>query len=195
MKRTIEIVVPVLAILLCTNCFADCNCSDWVNRGGYCVDYVRSRIPTFPIPKDVAEISVLKNREVRDVDEGDVAIFDLRHYWHVAYVEKVHRDRYGAATAIDVSEQNFGGQMSFDDYVNRWSPKNESEWKRATCCGVTEEYDLTGVRKNIPLNSVTQIWSPTVSASRGTGERRGNPVFNKVREVLNLFILATEKYL
>ena len=187
--------MPVLAIVLCTNCFADCNCSDWVDRGGYCVDYVRSRIPTFPIPKDVAEISALRNKEIRDVVAGDVAIFDLRNYWHVAYVEKVHRDQQGNATAIDVSEQNFGEQLSFDDYTYRWSPKNESEWKRAVCCGVTDKYDLTDVRTNISLATIKQIWSPTVAASRGSGEGRGNPLFKKVREVLNLFIMATEKYL
>ena len=125
--------------------------------------------------------------------EGDVAIFDLGRYWHVAYVEKVHTDQQGNATAIDVSEMNFGGQMSFDEYKSKWSPKNESEWKRALCCGVTDKYDQTDSRKNVALNTVTQIWSPAPAASEGMAGRGDNSVIDKVREVLNRFFLFTER--
>jgi hypothetical protein len=160
-----------------------------MGKGGYCVDYVKTRIPTFPVPKTDAEIAALKNRETSQVEEGDVAIFDLGNYWHAAYVEKVHLDRQGTATAIDVSEMNFGGQMSFQEYRNKWDQKNEREWKRAICCGVTKKYDQTSRRKNIALDSVEQIWSPDLPAPQETREGHGDgSLIDKAREAFNRFI-------
>jgi hypothetical protein len=164
MRRIPILVTTLIITVIHTSCYAGCNCDDWVKGGGYCVDYVKSRIPAFQIPKNTTEIAALKNKEIPEVTEGDVAIFDLGNYWHVSYVEKVHVDQRGNATAIDVSEMNFGGQMSFHEYINKWNPKNESEWERALCCGVTNKYGQTSLRKNIALNSVKQIWSPTFTA-------------------------------
>jgi hypothetical protein len=181
---------------LSKNSYADCNCDNWVERGGYCVDYIKTKVPTFPIPKSVAEISVLKNKETAKVEEGDVAIFDLGKYWHVAYVEKVHLNSQGNATTIDVSEMNFGAQISFDEYKKRWHTRNESEWRRALCCGVTKKYDQTSRRKNIALNSVEQIWSPEAAASQEiSAGHRDETLFEKVREALNQFIQFTGREL
>ncbi|BCS52519.1 hypothetical protein [Geobacter sp. SVR] len=190
MKR-ISIIAATL-LLAGTYCHAGCTCDDWVKKGGYCVDYVKSRVPLFPIPKDHAEITELKNEAVSGVSEGDVALFDLGNYWHVAYVEKVLRDRHGNATGIDVSEMNFGGEMSFEEYKNRWNPKSESEWRRAVCCGVTDKYFQLGFRRNVPLSSVTQVWSPP---SEGFNWRDGKAVAGKAREVLNRFFLFLEREL
>lgn len=148
-----------------TSCNAGCNCDDWVLRGGYCVNYVKSRIPTFPIPKNTSEIAALKNKETAKVTVGDVAMFNFGNYWHVAYVEKVHMDKHGNSTAIDVSEMNFGRQISINEYKNRWGTKDENEWKRALCCGVTDKYDQTSMRTNIALNNINQIWSPVSNVS------------------------------
>lgn len=178
-----------------TGCYAGCNCDDWMNKGGYCVDYIKARIPAFPVPQNIPEIESLKNRDISDVAEGDVAIFDLNNFWHVAYVEKVHLDRQGNATSIDVSEMNFGDQMSFNEYKRKWGQKSRSEWKRALCCGVTDNYDRTSSRKNIALNSVTQIWSPA-SPSPGDGFKDSDDtVLGKVREVFNRFIQFTGREL
>jgi hypothetical protein len=168
-----------------TSCYAGCNCDDWVKRDGYCVDYVKTKIPTFPIPSNITEIASLKNRDIPEVTEGDVAIFDLGNYWHVSYVEKVHLDQQGNATTIDVSEMNFGKQMSFQEYMNRWGSKKASEWKRALCCGVTNNYDQTSVRINIPLNTVTQIWSPIIAAYKADNGRRRYTIVDNVMEVFN----------
>ena len=102
-----------ITIILRTNCHAGCNCADWMNKGGYCVDYVKTKIPSFPIPQNKDEITTLKNRDIFKVTAGDAALFNFSNYWHVAYVEKVHLDQHGNAIAIDVSEMNFGGQLSF----------------------------------------------------------------------------------
>lgn len=193
MRRISIIVVTVVIAAMHSNCYAGCNCEDWVNRDGYCVDYVKSRVPEFPVPNDVAEIEVLKNRDVPEVMEGDVAIFDLGRYWHVAYVEKVHLDNQGNASAIDVSEMNFGGKMSYKEYKSRWSPKSVNEWKRALCCGVTDKYSQTSTRKNVALDTVKQIWSPAEVPAEAIGINRFNSVVSKVREVLNRFILFTLK--
>jgi hypothetical protein len=195
MKRIIILTAAISFSALPSNCFAGCNCDDWVDKGGYCVDYVKSKIPSFPIPKSVAEITLLKNRETAKVEEGDVAIFDLGKYWHVAYVEKVHSDQLGNATAIDISEMNFGGQISFQEFKNKWNPKNSSEWKRAVCCGVTQKYDQLSKRKNIALNSVEQIWSPDSAASQNILEGHNDTILNKVREALNQFIQFTGREL
>lgn len=195
--KTIQILAAtVLVTVLRTSCHAGCNCDDWMDRGGYCVDYIKNRIPAFPIPQSDAEIEALKNRETAKVEEGDVAIFDLGRYWHVAYVEKVHLDSQGAATAIDVSEMNFGGQLSLQEYRNRWNQTSESEWKRALCCGITKKYDQLGRRKNIALDSVEQIWSPDAATSQViSGGRQDATLLEKIREALNQFIQFTGREL
>jgi hypothetical protein len=195
MKLIKILATALLIIFMHTGCYAACNCDDWMNRGGYCVDYVKTRIPTFPIPKTDAEIASLKNKETSKVVEGDVAIFDLGKYWHVAYVEKVHVDSQGTATAIDVSEMNFGGLLPFGEYRKKWRPGNESGWKRALCCGVTKNYSRTGVRNNISLDSIEQIWSPVSAASREKNAGRTDTLLEKVREAFNQFIQFTGREL
>jgi hypothetical protein len=195
MRRIPLSVTAVVITGMHTACYAGCNCDDWMNRGGYCVDYVKTKIPTFPIPKTDAEISALNNKGIPEVSEGDIAIFDLGNYWHAAYVEKVHLDQHGRATAIDVSEMNFGGQLSYDEYKKRWNPGNEGEWKRALCCGVTNRYDLTGLRKDIALSSVKQIWSPASAASRENSAGQSDTLLEKAREAFNHFIQFTGREL
>jgi len=188
-KISITVVMVFSLMALSSTSFAGCNCDDWMDRGGYCVDYVKTKIPAFPIPKTDTEIEALKNRETSKVEEGDVAIFDLGRYWHVAYVEKVHTDSRGRATAIDVSEMNFGGQLSFDEYKSRWRTKKESEWKRALCCGVTKKYDQLSRRKNIAIDSVEQIWSPdNANSQKNSAGRRNATLLDKVKQALNQFI-------
>ncbi|GAW68094.1 hypothetical protein GPEL0_01f4270 [Geoanaerobacter pelophilus] len=161
-----------------------------MERGGYCVDYIKDRIPSFQIPtKD--DMVALKNTDVAEVAEGDVVIFAIKNYWHVAYVEAVRRDRRGEATAIDVSEMNFGDGLSFAEFKARWKSKSRNEWSRAVCCGITENYDLVTWRKNVSLDTVKQVWSPDDAASEG-GRLRVNVLVDKVKEVLNKFFDYTE---
>lgn len=183
MRIPIIVATIVVAGLLHARCYAGCNCDDWMQKGGYCVDYIKTQIPAFPIPQNATEIEALKNKDISDVEEGDVAIFNLGSYWHVAYVEKVYPDQQGNAAAIDVTEMNFGGQLSFGEFRNTWKQKSRSEWKRALCCGITDNYGQAGSRKNVALNTVTQIWSPDET------------VFDKVREVFNEFIQFTGREL
>jgi hypothetical protein len=183
------------ALLAATPCQAGCNCDDWMKRGGYCVDYVKTKIPLFPMPKDHAQMAELRNREVPEISEGDVAIFDLGTYWHVAYVEKVLRDARGNATAIDVSEMNFGGDLSFDEFKNRWNSRQEPEWRRAVCCGVTDAYSRLGFRKNVPLATVTQVWSPAEASQAFNWWDGRDAAIGRAREVLDRFFLFLERKL
>lgn len=178
-----------------SNCYADCKCDDWVERGGYCVDYVKSKIPTFPVPQSVAEITVLKNREVAKAEEGDVAIFDLGRYWHVAYIEKVNRNQVGQAVSVDVSEMNYGGKLSFNLFKNKWKQNDEQEWKRALCCGVTSKYDQLDTRKNVAINSIEQIWSPDIIFSQEQSGGYADLFKNKIREALDQLIQLKERVL
>lgn len=191
MKILVIVVTIVVTGMLHTHCYAGCNCDDWIKKGGYCVDYVKSKIPTFPIPQNTAEIAALKNKDNRKVSEGDVALFGFSNYWHVAYVEKVHLDQHGNATAIDVSEMNFGDQLSFYEFKNKWKQKSRSEWKRAICCGVTENYGQMSARKNVALNTVKQIWSPVATTSEITRGEHDDTAFDKIREALNRFLQFT----
>lgn len=194
--KSVAIVLLTLAIAgSYTPCYAArCNCDVWMDRGGYCVDYIKERIPSFLIPtKD--DMLALKNTEVADVTEGDVAIFTIKNYWHVAYVEAVHRDRRGEPTAIDVSEQNFGDELSFVDFKTRWKSNSRQEWNQALCCGITENFDRVTWRRNISISTVKQVWSPDDAASAGTGRQRVNAFVDKVREVLNKFLDYTEREL
>ncbi|NVN89550.1 MAG: hypothetical protein HXX11_03005 [Desulfuromonadales bacterium] len=159
MKRFFELAV-ILIFCMGKPCFAAWNCDDWVARRGYCVDYVKSRVPLFPIPATVSDILQLNNKNVRRVAKGDVAIFDLGRYWHVAYVENVYRDHYGNAISIDVSEKNYGEKLTRGDFKNKWDSKQSNDWKRAVWCGVTSEYGQTSMRTNVAIDSVDQIWSP-----------------------------------
>lgn len=194
-KAAFKILLTLLIVGVHTCCYAvSCNCDDWMEKGGYCVDYIKTKIPTFKIPyKD--EMPGLKNTSVCNVTEGDVAIFTVRNYWHVAYVEKVHRDQHGEATAIDVSEMNFGGDLSFAEFKNKWKSKSWTEWNRALCCGITDNYDEISVRKNIDLDTVKQIWSPDDVVSEGVGAQRIKIILGKIREVISRFTEFTEENL
>ena len=193
-----HIAVMVLTVLLCgihTSCYAlRCNCDDWIEKGGYCVDYIKERIPEFSIPyKD--DMDALKTTDIDDVTEGDVAIFAIKNYWHVAYVEKVHRKSRGEAVAIDVREMNFGDQLSFSEFKAQWKSSSQQEWNRAFCCGITDNYDRVTWRKNIPLTTVTQVWSPDDVASEGIGRRRVSTIVDKARKVINGLVEYTQREL
>jgi hypothetical protein len=192
MKRLASIVLIVLISGAHSISYAaSCNCLDWMGKGGYCVDYIKTRIPAFPIPMrdDMVE---LKNTSISNITEGDVAIFTVKNYWHVAYVENVRRNQKGEATAIDVSEMNSGDEMSFAEFKAKWKSNSQAEWNRASCCGVTDSYDQITVRKNIALRTVKQIWSPDDVVPEGFGRGRVKAMASKVREVLNRFLEFTE---
>lgn len=195
MRALVIVATIVITGMLHTTCYAGCNCDDWMKKGGYCVDYVKTKIPTFPIPQNTTEITALKNKDIPEVSEGDVALFNFSNYWHVAYVEKVHLDQHGNATAIDVSEMNFGDQLSFSEFKNKWKQKSQNEWKRAICCGVTDNYDQTSARKNVALNTVKQIWSPVAAASESAKGEHDDNAFDKIREALNRFLQFTGREL
>lgn len=188
---TTIIVTVILILSSFSPCHAGCNCEDWVERGGYCVDYVKSKIPIFPIPRDSDEIKELTNKDIQEVAEGDVAMFNFSDYWHVAYVEEVHRDQQGDAIAIDISEMNFGDQLTFAEFKNKWKSKSKSEWKRALCCGITDNYDQESSRKKVALNTVKQIWSPDTPTYELAEWLRGNEIIGKAREVINRLIQFT----
>lgn len=192
MKRTTGTIATCM-VFAYSSCFADCRCDDWVAKDGYCVDYVNQRVPEFRIPHSVPEIINQKNKDPLAIDAGDVAMFNVSNYWHVAYVEKVHVNRLGVATAIDVSEMNFGGQLSLDEFQGKWGIRNESEWQRAVCCGVTDNYGIVSSRRNIPVQSIKQVWSPDIPAPKE--HKLGSIVVNKVKEVVNRLLQLSEKYL
>ena len=163
----------------------NCSCEDWMDREGYCVDYIKDRIPSFPIPyrEDMPD---LKNREVADITPGDVAVFHIRNYWHVAYVERVHRDSRGEPTSIDVSEMNFGGGLSFGEFKAKWKSNSQEEWDRAVCCGITDSYGQVTTRNDVDIDTVKQVWSPDETEAGGAA-LRFKAIVGKVRQVIDRF--------
>ncbi|MDA8412481.1 MAG: hypothetical protein M0023_01700 [Desulfobacteraceae bacterium] len=196
MRRLSVLVAAVIIFgMMNTFCYAGCDCDDWMKKGGYCVDYIKSIVPLFPIPLNTDEIEELKNKDISDVAEGDVAIFSISNYWHVAYVEAVRRNQQGEATAIDVSEMNFGDQLTFAEFKNKWKSSSEAEWRRALCCGITDTYAQKSTRKNVALDTVKQIWSPVIAASEAAGGRRANSLTGRIRQTLNRFLEFTGREL
>uniref|UniRef100_C6E910 Peptidase C51 domain-containing protein n=1 Tax=Geobacter sp. (strain M21) TaxID=443144 RepID=C6E910_GEOSM len=192
--RHVAIVVLTLAIAgRYTPCYAvRCNCDVWMEKGGYCVDYIKDRIPSFLIPsKD--DMVALKNTDIAEITEGDVAIFAVKNYWHVAYVESVHRNLRGEATAIDVSEMNFGDELSYLEFKTRWKSNSRHEWNQALCCGITENYDRITWRKNISISKVKQVWSPDNAPSEGIGRQRVKAFLGKARDVFNELLYYTDR--
>jgi hypothetical protein len=187
------IIVLTIAISSTYTCSyaVSCNCEDWMGRGGYCVDYIKTRIQTFPNPQYKEEMEVLKNTDTSNITEGDVAVFTIKNYWHVAYVENVHRNLRGDATTIDVSEMNFGDELSFGEFKTTWKSKSQAEWNRALCCGVTDNYDQVSFRKNVAIATVKQIWSPDDVVSESAGARRVKALIGKAKEVVNRVIEFT----
>ncbi|WP_246038081.1 hypothetical protein [Geomonas terrae] len=185
MKSSILIFLFLMTFGIRTS-HAACNCEDWMDRGGYCVDYVKSRIPSFPIPmRD--DMPTLRNTEVTEVTEGDVAIFTIKSYWHVAYVERVHRNAQGEPISIDVSEMNFGDEPTFQEFRSKWRSASREEWNRALCCGITDNYDEITTRKNVDIATVRQIWSPDDAAREDTARGRLKALMGRVKEVINRF--------
>jgi hypothetical protein len=166
-------------------CFSSWNCDDWVARRGYCVDYVKSRVPSFPLPGSVDEIARLDNKNVKKVAKGDVAIFDLGRYWHVAYVENVYRDKKGNALSIDVSEKNYGEKMTHGVFMKKWDSQQSSDWQRAVWCGVTSKYGQTSMRTNVAIDSVEQIWSPKPSFFHQVRKGSVSGLLGNVRDFVN----------
>ena len=196
MKRISALVLTILISGVPAHSLAArCSCDDWMEKGGYCVDYINSRIPVFPSAPNKEEMADLKNTDIADVTEGDVAIFTIKNYWHVAYVEKVQRNQQGEATAIDVSEMNFGDELSFAEFKSKWKSESQAEWNRALCCGITDHYDQVSLRKSVALSTVKQIWSPDDVVSEGVGRQRVKAIFGKVREAINRFVEFTGREL
>jgi len=196
MKCMQVLVTTILLSGIPAFCFASsCTCDDWMGKGGYCVDYIKIKIPEFPVPQDKDDMEELKNTDVTNVLEGDVAIFTISNYWHVAYVEKVHRDRHGKATAVDVSEKNFGDELSFTEFKSKWKSKSHAEWSRARCCGITDNYDQVSVRKNVAIGSVKQVWSPDNIVTESVAGQRVKVIAGKAREAINRFIEFTGREL
>ncbi|QWV95625.1 hypothetical protein KP004_03580 [Geomonas oryzisoli] len=129
----------------------------------------------------------LKNADIADVTEGDVAIFTIKSYWHVAYVERVLRNAQDEPVTIDVSEMNFGDEPTFAEFRSRWKSANREEWSRALCCGITDNYNEITTRKNVAIETVHQIWSPDDAARDGTARRRLKALLGRVKEVINRF--------
>lgn len=198
MTRISVFVLTVLILGIHACCYAaSCNdsCDDWMGKGGYCVDYINTKIPVFPTRLNKEDMAGLTNTDISDVTEGDVAIFTIKNYWHVAYVEKVHHNQQKEATAIDVSEMNFGDELSFAEFQAKWKSKSRAEWNRALCCGITDSYDQVSLRKNVALSTVKQIWSPDDVASDDFLRQRVKTTVGKVREVINRFFEFTGREL
>lgn len=170
MKQTLYVLVVLLIVNVNIKCFAvDCansDCGFWYKKGGYCVAYVRTRIPSlykFKASENPFAINIPKNKETKDVEIGDAAIFAVGDFGHIAYVEKVNRDQNGNATSIDISEKNYGGPVSFDDFKKKWKINSQKEHEIATrCCGVTSLFDEERQRKEVPINKIDHIWSPFI---------------------------------
>lgn len=102
----------------------------WLRSGGFCTDYVRSRLGLGRGGGELRFDAVVAEA----VRPGDVATFVSRA--HYAWVDAVRRDGQGRPIAVDLSEYNFGGCWVDRDMM------------------VTDRYGVLSRRAGVALNEV-----------------------------------------
>lgn len=127
----------VVISMVFTSYFAiGADCSKYLGRG-YCTDYIQ--VITGSTQGGNAKDWV-SNIEKQDVAVGDVAIFTLGAYGHVAFVESVRLDDRGAPQSVDLSEWNYSKEYVDPD------------------CVVTSSFGITTKRRNVSLNTISGFW-------------------------------------
>ena len=118
------------------------NCSKYFGKG-YCVDYIEKKAG-HKQSGNASQWSGKKVSEMKnDNKKGDVAIFPeaAGGYGHVAYIEKVNKDKKGNVDSIEVSEWNYGPKMVDKD------------------CAVTNKFGEKTTR-TVKIETVGRIWRP-----------------------------------
>lgn len=112
------------------------DCSQYLGKG-YCTDYIFAQTGQRQ-PGDAQDWN--GDHDLSLLQKGDVAIFDLGTYGHVALVENVNKDSSGTPVSVNLSEWNYG-----PTYVNE-------------ACAVTNAFGIRGTRENIPVSTVDRFW-------------------------------------
>lgn len=116
-------------------------CSKYLGRG-YCTDYIQQRLGRKP-SGDAGTWP--GNTSVASIRQGDVAIFNVGSYGHVAYVEQVIADKSGKPTHIRVSEMN-------------WAPVLPGAENQK--CAITSNFGKVTTRPAVPIAAVARVWRP-----------------------------------
>ena len=127
------ILAPLVALIPKSAMSADCRA--WFGKG-YCTDYVKQKTGRSQRGDAKAWKGNTKRHEVK---AGDVAIFDFGKWGHVAYIEKVAKDKREKPTSLTVSEMNWGSPL--DD------------------CAKSPMFGKVG-RRTVSLDKVDRIWRP-----------------------------------
>lgn len=150
MKKLLSISMVFVTMVFFSNlpfASASPDCSKYIKMGGYCTDYVKSKVKPKNAPSGDAK-TWPNNVSKKDVKKGDAAIFkSVGSYGHVAYVEKVNLDKKKNPTSVDISEMNWGGKppMMLSDYALRVS------------CGVTDKFGVVS-KRTVSINDVSGFW-------------------------------------
>lgn len=115
------------------------NCTAYLNKGGYCTDWVFQRIGK----RQSGNANQWSgNLKIDEGDKGDVGVQLIGKFGHVFVIEgRSYKPYTSVLNGYVISEFNFGAK-----WINQ-------------SCGVT---NLFGVRTQriIPLNQVARIWRP-----------------------------------
>jgi len=124
------------------------DCSEWVAKKGYSVDYIR--LKTGKRQRGMAD-AWRGNVEAKDVQPGDVVMTPIRDKGkrlHTSYVEEVRRNDDGAVVAVVVTDWNRLGNKYVDE-----------------ACLVTDHFGRDSGPRAIGIESVVRVWRPSLPVS------------------------------
>lgn len=138
MRTSLKTMVVGLLIISCAVAAVAADCSSYLNRHGYCTDYVYQRTGK----RQSGDAGTWRGNLPNDkAQRGDVLIFRNGGAGHVAVVDRVV---YQANTAIvwgyDISEMNYGS------------------WTYPACSVTTNFGKVT--QRRVTLSSVSAVWHP-----------------------------------
>lgn len=119
------------------------DCSQWLARKGYSVDYIQMK--TGKRQGGMAD-AWRGNVEPNDVEPGDVVLTPIRdkgQRLHAAYVEEVRRNTDGNVAAVFVTEWNLG------KYVDE-------------PCLATDHFGRDSGKRPVPIEAVVRVWRPSL---------------------------------
>jgi hypothetical protein len=119
------------------------DCSQWLARKGYSVDYIEQR--TGKRPRGMAD-TWRGNVDRQEVEPGDVVLTPIRdkgRRLHASYVEEVRRNTDGSVTAVMVTEWNLG------KYVDE-------------ACLATDHFGRDSGKRPVPIELVVRVWRPSL---------------------------------
>ena len=139
MKKYIVVILFVMSSILFSSIglsvYAQ-DCRQYYGKG-YCTDYIKEKTGK----QQSGDAKNWKGGGKKDdVKKGDVAIFDFGSWGHVAYVEKVNKNKKGKPESVDISEKNWATPLD--------------------ACAKGPNFGRKTTRNCVALSKIDRFWRP-----------------------------------